>query len=63
MGMAEVDDNRLIGFGRPGPWPYMWQVQSDDGGQTWGPTAFGAFPFINPLTKQVRGLIMSALGH
>ncbi len=44
IGLAETADNVVVGFGRPGPWPYMWQVQSNDGGQTWEPAAFGAFP-------------------
>ena len=25
----------VIGYGRPGPWPYAWRVQSNDGGITW----------------------------
>ena len=44
IGLAEAADNVIIGFGRPGPWPYMWQVRSNDGGQTWMPAAFGPFP-------------------
>ena len=60
IGLAEVTDNRILGFGRPGPWPYMWQVQSNDGGQTWEPAAFGAFPgYCITLTRTVSGALVA----
>lgn len=60
IGLAEVAQNVIIGFGRPGPWPYMWQVQSNDGGQTWEPAAFGAFPgYCITLTGTTSGALIA----
>ena len=60
IGIAEITDNVITGFGRPGPWPYMWQVQSNDGGQTWEPAAFGAFPgYCITLTKTTNGALVA----
>jgi len=60
IGIAESTNNTIIGFGRPGPWPYMWQVQSKDGGQTWEPAAFGAFPgYCITLTSTASGALVA----
>ena len=60
MGMAETDDNVVIGYGRPGPWPYMWRVSSNDGGKTWQPACFGAFPgYCSTLTSTVSGSLVA----
>jgi hypothetical protein len=58
--MAEVKDNVILGFGRPGPWPYMWQVQSNDGGRSWEPAAFGPFPgYCITLNKTANGALIA----
>ena len=60
IGLAEADDNVVIGFGRPGPWPYMWRVQSNDGGRTWEPAAFGSFPgYCISLTSTAGGALVA----
>lgn len=60
IGLAETDDNVVIGYGRPGPWPYMWRVQSNDGGKTWEPAAFGAFPgYCSTLTRTAGGALVA----
>jgi hypothetical protein len=60
IGLAEMADNVIMGFGRPGPWPYMWQVKSNDGGKTWEPAAFGSFPgYCITLTKTVSGALVA----
>jgi hypothetical protein len=60
IGLAEADDNVIIGFGRPGPWPYMWQVQSNDGGVTWAPAAFGPFTgYCISLTSTASGALVA----
>jgi hypothetical protein len=60
LALAEVGDNAIIGFGRPRPWPYMWQVQSNDGGHSWAPAAFGPFPgYCITLTRTVSGALVA----
>ena len=60
IGLAETDDNVVIGYGRPGPWPYLWRVQSDDGGKTWQPASFGAFPgYCSTLTATASGSLVA----
>ena len=60
IGSAGAADNVILGFGRPGPWPYMWQVKSNDGGQTWEPAAFGAFPgYCITLTGTTSGALVA----
>ena len=60
MGLAEPTDNVVIGYGRPGPWPYMWRIQSNDGGKTWEPAAFGAFPgYCSTLTRTASGALVA----
>ena len=59
-GMAEVADNVILGFGRPGPWPYMWQMLSKDGGKTWEPAAFAPFPgYCITLTRTASGALVA----
>ena len=60
IGLAETEDNVVIGYGRPGPWPYMWRVQSNDGGKTWEPAAFGSFPgYCISLTGTASGALVA----
>jgi len=60
IGLAETEDNVVIGYGRPGPWPYMWRVQSHDGGKTWEPASFGAFPgYCSTLTRTASGALIA----
>ena len=60
IGLAEAADNVVVGFGRPGPWPYMWQVRSNDGGKTWEPAAFAPFPgYCISLTRTASGALVA----
>jgi len=60
IGLAETEDNIIIGYGRPGPWPYMWKVQSNDGGLTWEPAALGAFPgYCITLTRTAGNALVA----
>ena len=60
IGLAEGADNVVVGLGRPGPWPCMWRVQSNDGGQSWEPAAFGSFPgYCSSLTGTASGAMVS----
>jgi len=60
LGIAEVADNVILGIGRPGMDPYMWQIQSDDGGKTWMPGVIGPFPGYCPsLTKLKDGALVA----
>ncbi len=60
IGLAEVAAGVVIGYGRPGPWPYMWRVQSNDGGRTWEPAAYGAFPgYCSTLTRTASGALVA----
>jgi hypothetical protein len=60
LGMAEVRDNVLIGIGRPERDPYMWQIQSNNGGRTWEPAALGHFPGYCPsLTRTTGGALVA----
>ena len=60
IGLAEADDDVVLGFGRPGTWPYMWQVQSNDGGLTWEPAALGPFPgYCSTLTSTASGALVA----
>ena len=60
IGLAETDDNVVVGYGRPGKWPYMWRVQSNDGGKTWEPAAFGSFPgYCSTVTGTASGALVA----
>jgi len=60
LGMDEVDDDVLIGIGRPERDPYMWQIQSNDGGRTWLPGALGHFPGYCPtMTRTESGVLVA----
>lgn len=60
IGLAEAAEDVVVGFGRPGPWPYMWQLQSNDGGRTWEPAAFGSFPgYCITLTGTANGALVA----
>ncbi|MFN0170973.1 MAG: sialidase family protein [Bryobacteraceae bacterium] len=60
LGIAEVSDNVIFGLGRPGPWPYMWQVESRDGGRSWEPAAFGPIPGYCPtLVRTASGALVA----
>jgi len=55
-GLAETDDNVVVGLSRPQLSPFMWQLQSNDGGRTWEPAACAAFPgYCISLTSTVHG--------
>ena len=60
VGLAEARDNVLIGIGRPMRDPYMWQIQSNDGGRRWEPAAIGPFPGYCPsLTSTASGALVA----
>lgn len=60
IGLAEVCPDEVLGYGRPGPWPFMWQVHSRDGGQTWQPASFAAFPgYCITLTATRSGALVA----
>ena len=60
VGLAEARDDVLLGFGRPMGDPYMWQIQSDDGGRAWEPAAIGPFPGYCPsLTSTASGALVA----
>jgi hypothetical protein len=60
LGIDEVQPNRLLGIGRPERDPYMWQIESCDGGRTWEPAALGHFPGYCPsLTATRSGAIVA----
>ena len=54
LGVDEVAENKLIGVGRPERDPYMWQIESNDGGRTWEPAALGHFPGYCPSLTATR---------
>jgi hypothetical protein len=60
FGLAEASDNTVIGFGRPGPWPYMWRARSYDGGRSWEPAGFADFPgYCITLDKTASGALLA----
>ncbi len=59
-GLAETDDNVVVGLSRPQLSPFMWQLQSHDGGRTWEPAACAAFPgYCISLTRTVQGALVA----
>ncbi|MCK4324453.1 MAG: exo-alpha-sialidase, partial [Armatimonadetes bacterium] len=59
-GMAETDDNVVVGLSRPMLSPFMWQIQSNDGGQSWEPAAYAAFPgYCISLTSTASGALLA----
>ncbi len=59
-GLAETDDNVVVGLSRPQMSPFMWQMQSNDGGQTWEPAAYAAFPgYCISLTSTASGALVA----
>ena len=60
LGLAEARHDVLLGIGRPMRDPYMWQIQSNDGGRTWEPAAIGPFPGYCPsLTSTDSGALVA----
>ncbi len=60
LGIDEVRPNKLLGIDRPERDPYMWQIESNDGGRTWEPAALGHFPGYCPsLTATKSGAIVA----
>ena len=60
VGLAEAEDNVVLGIGRPYRDIYMWQIQSNDGGRTWEPAAIGPFPGYCPsLTRTGGGALVA----
>jgi len=60
VAVAEVEDNVLLGIGRPTRDPYMWQISSTDGGRSWEPAGIGPFPGYCPsLTRTKCGALLA----
>jgi hypothetical protein len=60
IGLAEAEDNVVVGFGRPITSPFMAEVRSNDGGRTWQPAAFGPFPgYCISLTRTASGALVA----
>ncbi len=60
VGYAEVRENVIMAIGRPLRDPYMWQLQSSDGGRSWKPAAIGPFPGYCPsLTATASGALVA----
>jgi hypothetical protein len=60
IGLAEAAPGQVLGYGRPGPWPCMWELRSLDGGQTWEPAAHGPFPgYCISLTRTAGGALVA----
>ncbi len=61
-GMAETEDNVVVGLSRPQLSPFMWHIQSNDGGQTWEPAACAAFPgYCISLTGTAIGALLAVV--
>ena len=60
VSLAECEGNVVLGFARPGPWPFMWQLLSLDGGKSWEPGSYGAFPgYCITLTRTASGALVA----
>jgi hypothetical protein len=60
VGYAEVREDVIMAIGRPGRDPYMWKLQSNDGGRSWEPAAIGPFPGYCPsLTATAGGAVVA----
>ncbi|MDP6107561.1 MAG: exo-alpha-sialidase [Candidatus Brocadiia bacterium] len=60
VGYAEVRENVIMAIGRPLRDPYMWKLQSNDGGRSWEPAAIGPFPGYCPtLTATANGAVVA----
>ena len=60
VAMDEAEPGSLVGIGRPGIAPYMWQLRSADGGRTWEPACIGHFPGYCPsLTRTACGALVA----
>ena len=59
-GWAEVDDGVVLGLSRPMHDPFMWQIESRDGGVTWEPAAYASFPgYCISLTRTSTGALVA----
>ena len=59
-GIAETDPNVVVGLSRPMIDPYMWQMDSRDGGRTWEPAAYAPFPgYCISLTRTDSGALVA----
>ncbi len=57
---AEVREDVLTAIGRPGKDPYMWKLQSNDGGRSWEPAGIGPFPgYCSSLTATAGGAVVA----
>ncbi len=57
---AEVRENVLMAICRPFRDPYMWKLQSNDGGRSWEPAAIGPFPGYCPsMTATASGAVVA----
>ncbi len=60
VGLAEAEDNVVVGLGRPITAPFMTQAQSNDGGRTWQTAALGPFPgYCISLTRTASGALVA----
>jgi hypothetical protein len=60
VGLAEAAADVVVGLGRPGSSPLMWQLQSNDGGLHWEPAAFAPFPgYCISLTRTASGALIA----
>lgn len=60
IGLAETTPGEVVGYGRPGPWPQMWELRSHDGGKNWEPATHAAFPgYCVSLTHTASGALVA----
>ena len=64
VAMDEGQEGSVVGIGRPDRDPYMWRLESKDGGRTWEPAAVGHFPGYCPsLTRTVSGALIATVRY
>jgi len=64
VAMDEGDEGTIVGIGRPDRDPYMWRLQSNDGGRSWEPAAIGHFPgFCPSLTATASGALVATVRY
>ena len=59
-GWAETDDGVVVGLSRPMQDPFMWKIESKDGGVTWEPASCAPFPgYCISLTRTSTGALVA----
>ncbi len=59
-GWAQVEDGVVIGLSRPMLEPFMWKIESRDGGVTWEPASYAPFPgYCISLTHTATGALLA----